>query len=89
MLTWKWYNIIGVYSKFTLVGNFRYKNECAFIFRHAFDELLNKSEKKGSNVGDEVSSDSKKPKLILSCSFLKNYFEKNKDSYEGCDVTQI
>ena len=72
-----------------LLANLGYKNDCAFIFRHAFDELLNKSEKKESNVGDEVSSDSKKPKLILSCSFLKNYFEKNKDSYEGCDVEQI
>ena len=72
-----------------LLANFGYKNDCSFIFRHAFDELLNKSEKKESNVGDEVSSDSKKPKLILSCSFLKNYFEKNKDSYEGFDVTQI
>ena len=72
-----------------LLGNLRYNNICVFTFRHAFDELLNKSEKKESNVGDEVSSDSKKPKLILSCSFLKNYFEKNKDSYEGFDVTQI
>ena len=72
-----------------ILANFGYKNNCAFTFRHAFDELLNKSEKKESNVGDEVSSVSKKPKLILSCSFLKNYFEKNKDSYEGFDVTQI
>ena len=72
-----------------LVVNLRYRNDFAFIFRHAFDELLTKSEKKESNVGDEVPSDSKKPKLILSCSFLKNYFEKNKDSYEGCDVEQI
>ena len=57
--------------------------------RHAFHDLLNKSEEETEEKNAANSSASNGCKLILSCSFLIGYFEKNKNSYEGCDITKI
>lgn len=68
---------------------FRGKGIGKIIARHAFHDLLNKSEEETEEKNAANSSASNGCKLILSCSFLIGYFEKNKNSYEGCDITKI
>jgi hypothetical protein len=59
------------------------------IFRHAFNDLLNNSDKPEAEKKNKDFSAPQNSKLILSCSFLKGYWEKNKGSYEGFDITEI
>ena len=58
-------------------------------FRHAFNDLLNNTDEPETDNKNKDSSASQNSKLILSCSFLKGYWEKNKGSYEGFNITEI
>lgn len=68
---------------------FRGKGIGKVIAKHAFDDLLNKSEETEEEKNLKDCSASEPTKLILSCSFLKGYWEKNKGTYEGFDITGI
>ena len=58
-------------------------------FRYAFDDLLKKSEETIEEKKGKDSSKSETPKLILSCSFLKGYWEKNKEVYAAYSISGI
>merc|ERR1711962_1973693 len=66
---------------------FRGKGIGKVIAKYAFDDLLKKSEDTIKEKKGKDSSTSETPKLILSCSFLKGYWEKNKEVYEGYSIS--
>ena len=72
---------VVIYSNCSIISN--------KTFRYAFDDLLRKSEDTVEAKKGNDSSTSESPKLVLSCSFLKGYWEKNKEAYEGYSISGI
>ena len=72
---------VALYFNFNLKSN--------KTFRYAFDDLLKKSKETVEEKKGNDSSTSETTKLILSCSFLKGYWEKNKEAYEGYSISGI
>ena len=61
-------------------------NHFYFIFRHAFDDVLGITDGDSRNEEKLSSSTQRGSKLILSCSYLKDYWKKNKKEYEGFKI---